>query len=306
MKFFFLFAFLFLYSYSFTCRALALGSAGDRIHYEAGVIESLLRFEKYENLRYDVVAGISAGALNSAIFSEFEKGKERDAIEKIKKVSLSLKQDNFYKNWFPGGLVQGFFFKTGLYDSSPLLDTIKQNINLNEIKKTKRVYLTGAHSVTKSHFHVFNNTNKNLENGIYASASLIGIFPTVKIGEEHFIDGSVSYTTPLSSVIRACKRLGATHVHVDSILSMADSSLEDPVRGRTTLFVLLRTLFNIVTGWFHRDIVHARTSFPNAIIREFKPKKPLPGTYFGFDKAKELFNLGVKDGSEIIQEFKNK
>lgn len=293
---------LFHSSFSWTCRALALGSAGDRFPYEAGVLESLLRFEKPENIKYDVIGGVSGGAINSAIFAEFEKGREAEAIQKIKTLSLSLKNTDIFKNWFPGGMVQGFFFKTGLYDSSPLFDMIKKNIRIEEIKKAKRVYITGAHSVTKSNFRVFNNSNSNLQLGIYASASLIGIFPTVKIGEEHFIDGSVSYTTPLTSVIRACKKLGATNVHVDSILSVGDSSIPDLIKGRTTPFVLLRTLFHIVTGWFHRDIVHARTAFPNSKIREFKPTKPLPGTYFGFDKAKELFDIGLKDGKEIIQE----
>jgi len=280
---------------------LALGSAGDRAPYEAGVLESLLRFERAENIKYDVVGGISSGAINSAIFAEFKKGNERQAIEKIKRITLSIKDSDIYKNWFPGGMIQGFFLKTGLYDSSPLLNMLRRNINLRDIKGSDRVYLTGAHSVTNTNFKVFNNSSPFLLEGIYASSSILGIFPTVEIEKEHFIDGSISYTTPLTSIVRACKDLGATNIVIDSVLSVSDSTIPDLIRGRTTPFVLLKCLLNIMSTWFHRDAVHVRTAFPNTKIREFKPLKTLPGTMFGYDKAEELFNIGREDGRRVIQ-----
>lgn len=300
MKLFLILSLSLLYiTIAFPCRALALGSGGDRSAWEAGILESLSLFENNTNIHYSVVSGISSGALNAGIIASFPIGDEKRAIERIKTLTLTIKQDNIYKNWF-GGILQGFFFKTGLYDTSPLWTTIQRVIDPIAIRNNKRVFLTGAHSVKTNSFKTFNNTSPHLMNAIYASGSIPGFFPTVKIADEHFIDGGVSYLTPISSAIRACKILGATSVHVDSVLAVADTDLPDLIRGRTTAYVLAKTIFHVMTGWFGKDIENARHSFPDAKIREFKPLKNLPGNYIGYDKQKELFDLGVADGKRII------
>jgi NTE family protein len=295
----FLILFLVNYVFSFECRALSLGSSGDRGFYEAGILDALSKYEKVENIKWRVVSGVSAGALNSAIIASYEIGHETRAIERIKTLALTLKQSDIYKGWF-GGLVNGFFFKSGLYDSSPLFQIIQRMVNTTVIRNSNRVFITGAHSVSKSNFVTWNNTSPNLLKGIYASGSLLGFFPTVKIGDDHYTDGGVSYTSPITSAIRACKKLGATKVYVDSVVPVSDSHVPESMVGKTTPYILAKTLFHILSSFFQKDIENARHSFPDAIIREFKPLKPLPGNPIGYENAQELFQLGYQDGKRII------
>jgi len=108
---------------------------------------------------------------------------------------------------------------------------------------------------------------------IAASNMMTGFFPAIKIGKEHYIEGGISYTTPITKVIRACKDMGATEISVDSITSFPDSDLPNVIKGGKTYEVLAKVALHVLSGWFHRDIDHSRISFPDAKIRAFFPKK---------------------------------
>ena len=107
---------------------------------------------------------------------------------------------------------------------------------------------------------------------------------------------------PVTKAIRTCYNLGATEVHVDTVLAIGDLFPLPSWIGRTTPFVLGKTIFGVLSNFFLRDLQHARTAFPRAIIRSFVPSKNLPGYYIRFSKAKEMFKIGFEDGTKIIQE----
>jgi predicted acylesterase/phospholipase RssA len=56
------------------CRALALSGGANKGSYEVGVIYGLTHLLKDEDVQYDVVSGVSAGAINAAAVSLFEIG----------------------------------------------------------------------------------------------------------------------------------------------------------------------------------------------------------------------------------------
>lgn len=70
-------------------------------------------------LEYDVVTGVSAGAINSGAVSLFEKGKEGEMVEFLSKQWQTLSDDQVYKKW-TGGLPAGVVGHSGVYDDSPL------------------------------------------------------------------------------------------------------------------------------------------------------------------------------------------
>ena len=58
------------------CRALALRGGGTKGNYEVGVLQSFLDNLPQEEIEYDVVVGVSIGAVNAATIGMYEKGEE--------------------------------------------------------------------------------------------------------------------------------------------------------------------------------------------------------------------------------------
>ena len=94
-----------------------LSGGGSNGAWEAGVIHGLVNSNSGEDYQWDVVTGVSAGSINSAFLSVFDKGDEVKAAEWIVNQWSNLKNDNLYKNW-PMGVVQGFINKQSMYDTS--------------------------------------------------------------------------------------------------------------------------------------------------------------------------------------------
>ena len=58
------------------CRALALRGGGTKGNYEVGVLQSFLENLPQEEIEYDVVVGVSIGAVNAATIGMYDKGEE--------------------------------------------------------------------------------------------------------------------------------------------------------------------------------------------------------------------------------------
>ena len=136
-----------------TCRALAMSGGGDKVRtnahrrrgdsagashlvlgvsshssvvlcvlqaaYEAGVVKGLFENLPTAETQYDVVTGISAGSTLTAAFSIFPFGQEKGVIDFIYSIINDLNQTSIFTQW-PGGVVEGFFKHSSLFDSTPL------------------------------------------------------------------------------------------------------------------------------------------------------------------------------------------
>jgi len=60
---------------------LVLEAGGDRGSYQAGALRELVDLLPADEVAYDVVTGISVGSINGLVFSSFEKGKEKEAVD---------------------------------------------------------------------------------------------------------------------------------------------------------------------------------------------------------------------------------
>ena len=62
------------------CRALAMSGGANKGAYEVGVIKGLVNLLPPEDVQWDVVTGVSAGAINTAGMSIFPIGKEKEMV----------------------------------------------------------------------------------------------------------------------------------------------------------------------------------------------------------------------------------
>jgi predicted acylesterase/phospholipase RssA len=91
-----------------TCRALILRGGGTKGGYEVGVLKAFLEKLPAEEINYDVVSGVSVGAINGGTFSLFESGQEKEAVDYLEKIWLDMTPDKLFINW-SWWIIEGLF-----------------------------------------------------------------------------------------------------------------------------------------------------------------------------------------------------
>lgn len=110
------------------CYALALEGGGDKGAYQAGALHEILKHYGDERVAYDVITGISVGAINGAGLANYKKGDEVEAADYILQMWRELSKNQVYKQWKWGGVVRGVLFKTGIYDDTPLKEYLMSHV----------------------------------------------------------------------------------------------------------------------------------------------------------------------------------
>ena len=65
------------------CRALAMSGGANKGSWEAGIVWGLLHYGNPDDYTYDIITGVSAGALNTGMFAVWEKGDELNMTESV-------------------------------------------------------------------------------------------------------------------------------------------------------------------------------------------------------------------------------
>lgn len=111
------------------CYALALSSGDETSAYQAGAIAGIANSNlSADEYAYDSVSGVSGGAINAVILSNYTKGQEKAAASRMEQFWTDAANTNLYKNWF-GGIARGLFFEGGLYNSAPMEDFLKKEFS---------------------------------------------------------------------------------------------------------------------------------------------------------------------------------
>ena len=115
-------------------RALALSGGGALGAYEGAVFMGLVNNLPLEDVTYDVVVGVSAGALNTLGLSGFEPEDAENAAEFLFALWNSIPQYKAFQMW-PGGILEGLFFKSGIFDISPGIEWVTDQFGDRTVKK---------------------------------------------------------------------------------------------------------------------------------------------------------------------------
>jgi NTE family protein len=212
--------------------ALLLQGGGALGAYQAGVYQALAEAD----LHPDCVAGISIGAINSALIAgnppEKRVEKLRTFWETVSSPPLgipdiaSLKLSNDFQRqmvnqWRAlGTLTWGApsFFKPripppiftpaakpdtlGFYDTRPLKDLLERLTDFDRINAKEIRFGVGATNVKTGNFIYFDNlTHKIGPQHVVASGSLPPGFPATEVDGEYYWDGGIVSNTPLQWVL---------------------------------------------------------------------------------------------------------
>lgn len=200
-------------------RILVLSGGGSRGAYQVGVLKRLVEAGK----SWDLVAGISVGALNGSYLAMFDKADVAKGMEKLEGIWLGIKgTEDIVKPWLPSHLnhIAGYF-KGSLKSSAPLLSLIESRFNHTALKSSDVDCRIGAVSLGRGQFRTIRKYEDNFLKWILASATMPVVMPPVEIEDDKWVDGGVREQTPINSVmdvIGNCLNRGEP-IEIDLVLS---------------------------------------------------------------------------------------
>ncbi len=223
---------------------LVLTGGGARASYQAGVLQGMARVLAEAGIEghFDVLAGVSAGAINAAFLA----GCDEDftsavnglhslwqdlRIEQVFRTdpkALSTLAGRWLRDVSLGGMT-GASRSTHLLDASPLRTLLARHIHLDAVRgriargHLRGLALTATNYATGTAVHFYEGaadilpwqraqrlslrTELQLEH-VLASAAIPFLFRPVRIGDTFFGDGAIRLTTPLSPAVH----LGANRI----------------------------------------------------------------------------------------------
>jgi NTE family protein len=226
--------------------ALLLQGGGALGSYQAGVYQALSE----AGLHPDCVAGISIGAINSAIIAGNAPERRVDQLRKFwetvssspigmpEVASLPLSGDfhhqainqwhalsilfwgapGFFEPRFPPAL----FIPTttpdrlGFYDTRPLKSLLESLVDFDRINAGETRFGVGAVNIKTGNFIYFENqTHKICAQHIMASGALPPGFPAIEVDGEFYWDGGIVSNTPLQWVLDSRPRVDTLAFQVD-------------------------------------------------------------------------------------------
>jgi NTE family protein len=211
--------------------ALVLQGGGALGSYQAGVFSELVQ----QNVRIDWVAGISIGAINSAIIAGNEPHMACTRLREFWELVTSGTHDFAFGNadyWreinhFAGAAmaatvgVPGFFrphmlpptfswpgtpAAVSMYDTTPMIETLNRFIDWDRLNDGPVRFSVGAVNVESGNFYYFDTRDPHGPQRIdarhiMASGALPPGFAPVEINGKHYWDGGLVSNTPLAYVL---------------------------------------------------------------------------------------------------------
>lgn len=217
--------------------ALVLGGGGSRGSYSVGVLATLAE----QNHSYQIVTGISIGALVGAVYAM---RRQVDLPSWIAKMTQDRVADGLFS--FPNRhavydtTITSFAQMIDIYqkngpDFRPLRESYSQIFNFEEFKNSPVDFACIAANLTRNDETIFKKADMKTEddalNAILASASYFPAFSFCKIGDDYYADGGFLKTTLGEAAIG----MGADDL---TIVALDDPDIElHYVKDRTSLLI---------------------------------------------------------------------
>jgi NTE family protein len=222
-------------------------------------------------LRYDLVVGTSAGALNGAFFASVPKDEQADRANQLVEFWRRIEAKDVYRSSILAPLFRG-----GMLDTSPLKKLIEANVG----KDTATPFICTAVNATTGELVIAKSGRvPDIRPWILASASIPVAFPPVAIDGVRYMDGSVRQNVPIDPAVGA----GATEI--DVIPSFPEEKAPDFLVSVPVS--ILQSALVAALAWSEQASqgnMSVWSSMTNAKIRVYAPKKRLVMSPLQFDR----------------------
>jgi NTE family protein len=181
-------------------RALVLSGGGSKGSFQIGVLKKLVESDPRG---YDLICGVSVGAINAAGLAMHPKSDYPVAVAFMEKQWRErVRTPVIYKNWCLFGKVASLW-KKSIYDSSPLKQFMYENVDLERIRASGVKLAVGAVSLETQEFRLGTQDDNNFVDWVLASSSFPIFMTPVTIDGQSWSDGGIRSTTPLGHAIKS-------------------------------------------------------------------------------------------------------
>ena len=202
-------------------RALVLSGGGVKGAYQVGALKKWMAEDGRD---YDLVSGISVGALNAAILCQTSMGDPKNSWAALEATWQQEDNTRIKKSWFPLGIVESLW-KPSVYNSKPLEKWVQSGVDSKKIVTTGRKLRVVAVSLDTGESFVANETTPNIQDWVCASAAFPVMLTPIGINGQSWVDGGLRSITPLGEAIRA----GADEIDV---INCSNPDLVSPYKAK--------------------------------------------------------------------------
>jgi predicted acylesterase/phospholipase RssA len=181
------------------CRALALRGGGTKGAYEAGVLKAMTEMLIPEEYAYDVVEGVSIGALNAGLIATFEVGDEKAAVDKLYDLWLSHPITDLWSNWKLLGPLEGIW-RSSLLNIEGLEKMLHENF---DGKKWVRGIAIQAVDINTGETVIFDETipQEKMVPAMRGSSAIPLVFPAQIMDDMVLVDGGAFSNLDINEAI---------------------------------------------------------------------------------------------------------
>ena len=192
------------YSYAMTCNAFVLGGGGVLGAAEVGMARALLE----AGVCPDLVCGTSVGAINGAAIAA---DPTPDGVKRLLAIWDALADDGVLDSSLIRRVAEVMRRRTSLHGNDTLRRLLRDRLPAKTFEDLAVPFECVAASIERAREHWF--STGDLIEPILASCALPGVFPPVRIGDEHFFDGGLVNSIPLErAVARGADTVWVLHV----------------------------------------------------------------------------------------------
>ena len=236
-------------------------------------------------LQPDLIVGTSVGAINGAVLASAPVEQsvirlaqmwESMTAGKVFAESVFSRARNLVNHW------------THLHTNEPLRSLVKEWVPYTLIEDAPTEFQACAACIETSAEHWF--TEGPVVDAILASGALPGVLPPVEVGGQHFIDGGVVNSIPVSRAIE----LGAEEIYVLHV-----GHIDDPLRVPRQPWDVAMVSFEIARRHrFHRELQVLDEGIEVHVMPTGKP----PGKYNDLAKLRYNHNKAIRTTMDTAEQ----
>lgn len=266
------------------CNILALSGGGAHGSAEVGIISKLI----IEGKKWDIITGVSVGAINAGLLSMFEKENQHIGIIELSNLWFNLTNQKIYTlNINP-------IYSGSIFNNYPLYNTIHKTLNpYNGIPKITT--FISATNMNTGEYHIFNNkemTNiTNTVNIIIASSSIPIFFPPKFHNENYYMDGGLFSNIMIDTARRYCNN---TNITIDVALTGKPLNIltNEQIKKYTIVGNTVRAI-NIMSNSLFNHEIYFNDCSDGIDMNIYLPSKELHGGLFDFNKKDIIYNYNA-------------